>query len=345
MAGKKYRVIQWATGNVGSRALRTIIEHPDLELVGLWVSSDQKAGKDAGELCGLGAVGVKATTSAEDLIALEADCVSYMRQGFDCDETCAILESGKNIVSTLADLNCPAMLDADVRSRLEEACRKGGTSLHSTGSSPGFSTEALAIPLLSMQRRLDLMTIDEFADVSSRNSPEMLFQIMGFGQPMGEYEQRRADSLKSHFGNSMGLIAEAMGLAFDEIEASGEYAAALNTFDIAAGKIEAGTVGAMRTTITGKHAGKPVMRMRLNWYVTRDIDKQGWNLRENGWRVLVEGDTPLNVEITYPVADEDYAAFTPGLTAHRPVNAIPYVCEAEPGIRTTVDLPQVIPHF
>ena len=119
MAGKKYRVIQWATGNVGSRALRTIIEHPDLELVGLWVSSDQKAGKDAGELCGLGAVGVKATTSAEDLIALEADCVSYMRQGFDCDETCAILESGKNIVSTLADLNCPAMLDADVRSRLE----------------------------------------------------------------------------------------------------------------------------------------------------------------------------------------------------------------------------------
>lgn len=345
MTGKTYRVIQWATGNVGSRALRTIIEHPELELVGLWVSSDLKAGKDAGELCGLPPVGVKATTSAEDLIALDADCVSYMRQGFDCDETCAILESGKNIVSTLADLNYPAMLDENVRSRLEQACRRGGTSLYSTGSSPGFSTEALAIPLLSMQRRLDLLTIDEFADVSSRNSPEMLFRIMGFGQPMKEYEQQRADSLKSHFGNSMGLIAEAMGLAFDEIEAKGEYAAARDNVDIAAGRVEAGTVGAMRTTITGKHAGRPVMRMRLNWYVTRDIDKEGWNLRENGWRVLVEGDTPLNVEITYPVAPEDYAAFTPGLTAHRPVNAIPYVCEAEPGIRTTADLPQIIPHF
>jgi len=342
---KIYRVIQWATGNVGSRALRTTIEHPYLELVGLWVSSDEKVGKDAGELCGLDQVGVNATNSVEELLALDADCVLYMRQGFDCDEACAILESGKNIVSTLADLNYPAMLDDGIRSRLEEACRKGGTSLYSTGSSPGFSTEALAIPLLSMQRRLDLITIDEFADVSSRNSPEMLFQIMGFGQPMRAYEQVRADSLKAHFGNSMGQVADAMGLSFDEIVASGEYAAASNHVDIAAGRVEAGTVGAMRTTITGMHAGRPVMRMRLNWYITRDIDQEGWNLRETGWRVLVEGDTPLNVEITYPVAPEDFAAFTPGLTAHRPVNAVPYVCEAEPGLRTTVDLPQIVPVF
>ena len=92
-----YRVIQWATGNVGSRGLRTVIEHPDMELVGLWVSSDAKVGKDAGELAGIAPVGIKATNSAGDLIALEADCVLYMRQGMDVDEVCAILESGKNI--------------------------------------------------------------------------------------------------------------------------------------------------------------------------------------------------------------------------------------------------------
>jgi hypothetical protein len=34
---------------------------------------------------------------------------------------------------------------------------------------------------------------------------------------------------------------------------------------------------------------------------------------------------------------------TPGYTANRAVNAVPYVCAAPPGIRTTVDLPQVIP--
>jgi hypothetical protein len=32
----------------------------------------------------------------------------------------------------------------------------------------------------------------------------------------------------------------------------------------------------------------------------------------------------------------------PGLTAHRAVNAIPVVCAAAPGIRTTAELPQII---
>ncbi len=343
--GRTYRVIQWATGNVGSRALKTVIEHPEYELAGLWVSSAEKAGRDAGELCGLPPTGVKATTSAQDLIALDADCVLYMRQGMDIDEVCAILASGKNISTTRGELSNPAMIAPETRARIEAACREGGTSIYSTGSSPGFSTEALAIPLLSMQRRLDCLTIDEFADISSRNSPEMLFGIMGFAAPMAPFDQRRAEHLKVDFGNSMNVIAEAMGLAFDEIEAMGELSPATRTVEIAAGPIPEGTVGAMRITVTGKHKGQPVLRFRANWYVTTEIAATDWNLRESGWRVVVEGDTPLAVEITYPVAPEDYAAFTPGLTAHRAVNAVPMVCAAEPGIRTTVDMAQVIPRF
>ncbi|HMO69243.1 MAG TPA: dihydrodipicolinate reductase, partial [Novosphingobium sp.] len=80
---KTYRVIQWATGNVGSRALQRVIEHPRLDLVGLWVSSADKVGRDAGALCGLADTGVKATNDAAALIAMEADCVLYMRQGVD----------------------------------------------------------------------------------------------------------------------------------------------------------------------------------------------------------------------------------------------------------------------
>src|SRR2546428_2399166 len=72
-----YRVIQWSTGNVGTFALRCIVGHPELELLGVWVHGPAKAGKDAGELCGLGPVGVRATTDAEALLALDADCVCY----------------------------------------------------------------------------------------------------------------------------------------------------------------------------------------------------------------------------------------------------------------------------
>ena len=345
MAARNYRVIQWATGNVGSRALRAVIEHPRRELVGLWVSSPDKVGKDAGELCGLPPVGIKATGSAAELIALDADCVLYMRQGVDWDEVCAILASGKNIVTTRGEFHYPPLMDPARREAVEAACRQGNSSIYSTGSSPGFITEAMTIPLLSLSRGHELLTIDEFADCSSRNSPEMLFQIMGFGAPMAPYDQRRAEHLKGDFGSTLAQIADAIGLPFEEIEAVGELSPTRETIEIAAGTVEAGTVGAMRITITGKHKGKPVLRFRANWYVTTDIEAQDWSLRDSGWRIRSEGDTPLLVDIHFPVAPEDYAAFTPGLTAHRPVNAIPMVCEAPPGIRTTVDLPHIIPQF
>jgi len=342
----KYRVIQWATGNVGTRALRSVIEHPQMELVGLWVSSAAKVGKDAGDLAGAGhETGVQATNSAADLIALDADCVLYMRQGLDWDELCAILASGKNVITTRGDFHYPAMIAPENRARVEEACREGNSSVYSTGSSPGFITEAFVIPLLSLARRHELLTIDEYADVSSRNSPEMLFQVMGFGQPMAPFDQRRAEHLKGDFGSSLSQIGEAIGLPIDEIEAAGELSATKQTLQIAAGTVEAGTVGAMRTTITCKHKGRDVLRFRANWYVTTDIEDQDWNLRESGWRVQTAGDTPLLVDVHFPVPEEDYAAFTPGLTAHRPVNAIPVVCAAPAGIRTTSDLPQIIPAF
>jgi hypothetical protein len=96
---KVYRVIQWATGNIGTRSLRTVIEHPRMQLVGLYVSSPDKVGKDAGALCGLPPVGLSATNSVDELVALSADCVLYMRQGIDYDEVCRLLASGKNIVT------------------------------------------------------------------------------------------------------------------------------------------------------------------------------------------------------------------------------------------------------
>lgn len=340
---RRYRVIQWATGNVGSQALRMVVDHPDLDLVGLWVSSQAKAGKDAGELTGIAATGVIATNSADELVALDADCVLYMRSGSDIDELCRLLASGKNVVTTTGDFHHPASLEPEARARIEQACRDGGTSLYDTGSSPGFVTEALPIVLLSLSRRLDCLTIDEFGDVSSRNSPDMLFNIMGFGQPMCDYDPGRVEHLKSHFVTSLAQLADAHGIAIDRWEGFGEYSAAKARVEIAAGAIEPGHTAAQRITIQGLRDGKPVLRFRANWYCSREIEHADWDLRESGWRVQVEGDTPLDVNITYPpMTVEQYAAFTPGLTAHRPVNAIPMVCEAPPGIRTTTDLPQVI---
>lgn len=341
-AARPYRVVQWATGNIGTRALRAVVEHPNLTLVGVHVHSEAKAGRDAGELCGLGTLGVKATRSIDEIIALKADCVLYMPQGCNFDELALLLASGANVITTRAEFNDPAALEPAVRERIEDACQRGRSSIHGTGVSPGFITEALPLVLTSIQRRLDCLRIHEFADVSSRNSPEMLFQIMGFGQPsVPAANEGRAQYLGRSFGPSLRVVTAALGLPCDSIEAKGEVATARRDVRIAAGTIEAGTVAAQRTTISALRKGKPIMTFGANWYCSTEVDPD-WALRPTGWHIEVEGDTPLDIEIRSPVPAERWAQVSPNLTAHRPVNAIPYVCAAAPGIRTSVDLPQII---
>ena len=342
MTDRSYRVVHWATGNIGTKSLRAVIDHPRYELVGLYVHSPDKVGKDAGELCGAGATGVVATDSIDDIVKLGADCVLYMQQGCDIDDVCRILESGANIVTTRGEFHRPESMDPVTRQRVEDACAAGGTSIHSTGSSPGFITEALPIVLLSLQRRLNLLQIDEFADLSSRNSPDLLFNVMGFGQDASTVDKRRFQHGAVSFGPSLALVADAIGRPFDTIEPGGEVAVATRDVEIAAGTINAGTVAAQRVIATGMHGGEPVLRFQANWYCTKDVEP-AWDLRETGWRVQVDGDVPLDVNISFPIEPDRYAQMSPGITAHRAVNAVAVVCDAPPGIRTTVELPHVIP--
>ncbi len=330
-------MVQWATGNIGTRSLRAVIEHPHLELAGLWVHSEDKAGRDAGELCGLDPVGVAATNSIDDVLALGADCVLYMPRQLEADEVGALLSAGTNVVTTRGEFHRPASMDPDLRARIEAACAEGGTSIHSTGSSPGFISEAMPLVLTSIQRRLDGLTIDEFADLSERNSPDLLFNIMGFGRAPAAFDEGRLTHGRTSFGPSLELVADALGMPLDGLEASGEVAVVPHDVEIAAGTVPEGTVGAQRLTVAGLRDGRPVLRFRANWYCTTELEP-AWDLRETGWRVVVEGDAPLDVEITMPVALDDMA----GYTANRAVNAVPVVCAAPPGIRTTIDLPQVI---
>ena len=100
MSAPRYRVVQWATGNIGNRALREVIRNPALELVGVLVYDPAKEGVDAGVLCGEEPVGVAATCDRAAIGALAADCVLYMPRRFEIDEVVSLLESGTNVVTT-----------------------------------------------------------------------------------------------------------------------------------------------------------------------------------------------------------------------------------------------------
>jgi 2,4-diaminopentanoate dehydrogenase len=348
MAGegaRPLRVVQWATGNIGTRAMRRVIEHPSLELAGLYVHSPAKAGRDAGELCGLGPIGIAATNSIDDIIALRPDCVLYMPRETSLDDVCRLLQAGINIVTTRGDFCRPASMDALARARVEAACREGAASIYSTGISPGFKTETIPLLLTSVQRRLDHLSIEEYSDVSSRNSPEMLFDIMGFGAEPGPVDPVRLNLLRDSFGPSLQSVADAISLPLDDVTVTGQQGIARRDTRIAAGLVRAGTVAATRSIVSGLRRGMPLLTFSATWYVTADVQTdpgEHWKFRSGGWHVTVRGDVPLDVSVSYPVAPEDYAGMTPNLTAHGPVNAIAFVCAAPPGIRTTADLPHII---
>ena len=321
-----YRVIQWATGTIGRRALTVSLEHPDLEVVGVRVYDPAKVGEDIGTLAGLEPVGVAASDDVDALVAMDADCVLHMPSRCDVDELCRLLASGKNVVSTCSEFVQPRYgLADDVLAQLEAACEAGGTSLFATGSSPGFISDVLPMALLFVQRSLRTLVIEEFADLSQRPSPKLLFEVMGMGRRPGAVDERRAAHLGASFGPSLQALAARVGLPTDRVDAQAEVAVATKPITIAAGD-----------TVR--------ISFRATWYCT-DVLEPAWPLGATGWRVTVDGDAPFTVELPFPITTEQLAAVTPGYTAHPAVNAVAAVCEARPGVLTTADLPVIVPRL
>lgn len=338
---RRIRVVQWATGTVGVFAMRGVLEHPDMELVGVKVYSAAKEGVDAGTLCGLPATGVLATRDVDAILALKPDCILYMPASTDLDDVCRILESGIDIVTTRAEFFNPEMMNRQVRDRVEAACSTGNATIHATGSSPGFITEALPISLLSLARRLDFLSIEEFANCREGCSDEMLTGLMGFGDTPEQFAGRHCPE-HVVFQHSMGLLAEAIGLPLERFETTIEAACCRRATPLHQSVIPAGTIGGMRVGVTGMHDGKPLMRFRSNWFVTTDLEPSWELLDTDGWRVVIEGDTPLDLTIRLPMPLEEHFRASGRYTAHRPVNAIPYVIAAPAGIVPTTRLPQVV---
>jgi 4-hydroxy-tetrahydrodipicolinate reductase len=343
---KVYRVVQWATGRIGTVSLRELIRSPQFELVGVFVHSAAKDGKDAGELCGLPPVGVKATTVIDKIIALKPDCVVAFQEGANLDSVCKFLEAGINIATSRVDYLEPDRMDPEVRRRTEAACLAGGASIHTSGASPGFASEILPLAATSMSRQMVCMTIDEFADIPASCPDVQVVDGMGFGSAItGAFNP---DLLHHHahgFMQSVNVIAKALGIELDDMKVFGEMAGAKERFLLPGGTpIEKGTLAAQRITIDGIRDGKPLIRYRINWYTTLQID-QPWKLRENGWRLVVEGDTPVEINVTFPVTKENGPTAMAGITAYPVINAVPYVVAAEPGIRRTYELPIVVPRM
>ncbi|MBX3314582.1 MAG: hypothetical protein KF906_09700 [Actinobacteria bacterium] len=343
------RVVQWATGTVDIHAVPAIAAHPDLDLVGLWVHSDAKAGRDAGELCGGPPLGVVATQDADALLDLGPDAVCYtansdLRPDGVVDDVCRILTSGANVVSTsFVPLLHPAHAGPGILDRLEAACQEGGTSFYTSGIDPGFGNSGITIHALALCRDVRSVRMMEIVNYATWDNPFTMFEIMGFGKPDPSHSLLLAPgSTTLAWGPVLHLVADAIGLTLDDVVERHEVLTADEDFEIASGPIPAGTVSGMRFEIVGKVDGEERIVVE---HVTRlrDDDAPDWP-QGDGYRIHVEGEPHVDLELklSSDLGDHNHAGCL--ATAMHVINAIPAVVAASPGVKTVLDLPVYSAH-
>ncbi|MBL8778884.1 MAG: hypothetical protein JNK12_23335 [Acidimicrobiales bacterium] len=341
-----YRVIQWATGNVGRAAIEGIAAHPELELVGCWVSSGAKAGRDAGEIAGIDALGVTATTDKQAIYDLDADCVVYSPMLADEADVHAILASGKNLVTPVGWVYPFKSTDL---AALEGVCRQAEVTLHGTGIHPGGITERFPLMLSSLCTGIRHVRAEEFSDIRSYATEFVVREIMMFGKTAEQAAASgMADLLGHGFCQSIDMIADAMGWELDdEKRVVHETAVATAPIDTPVGVLETGTVAAQRFRWQGTVDGQPVITAAVNWLMGEEHLDPPWDFGPEGQRfeIAFDADPPLSVTFhgIHPATLDEGIERNAGIvaTAMHCVNAVPYVCAAEPGIKTYLDLPLI----
>ena len=347
------RVVVWSTGGVGANAIDAISRRPDMKLVGVWVHSPDKVGKDAGELAGGEPIGIEATNDGDALIALKPDCVVYAASGPERDAAAVrdylrLLAAGINIVSTSSTslVYPPAYFAPDWYNQLDAAATAGGASFYASGIFPGFASDQFALLMTTQSRNIRSITASEVALNDHYPVADVMMDGMGFGRPLDfEPMLKTPRFIEIAWKAPIHLMAKGLGVEIEEVRGYLDRQLSDRDIEVAFGTIPAGTCGAVRTRAAGVVNGREAIVIEHIIRMARDVAPE-WPRSECDatYRVDVVGDPDIHCELTLGEAEghgAGRAAMTS--TAMRVVNAIPYVVDAPPGLLSSLDIPMTLP--
>lgn len=341
-----YKVIQWSTGNVGKGIIRAVADRANLELAGVLVFSDEKNGVDAGELADIDPMGVKATTSIDEIVATDADVVMHTplpslvyndHLEADLDHFCRLLEAGKNVITTVGYMY-PKIHGPEVVKRLEEACARGNSSFHGTGVNPGWVGDVLPLTMSGCSKTIHQVYTCEISSFQDYPSPEIIFEVMGFSKTDAEFDKniaRQAHWLNGLFRENIQMVADGLEIELDEIVDSLERSYAPTDLDSASGRVPKGTIAGQHYKWAGMHKGHEAIVHETFWRI-HDSVSPDWPSGPHC--IEIKGEGNMKLEFEWGLLGEDILLST-GMHG---LNAIPMVCDAAPGIQTLLDLPWVM---
>jgi hypothetical protein len=335
-----YRVVQWATGTIGKTCLRAVLDHPDLALAGLYVYSDRKAGLDAGTIAGYPLTNIIATRDIGEILALDADVVIHTArlqlpyEQHDAD-VCALLRSGKNVITTAGD-HYPAAHGPARLAMFDGAAKAGGVTLLGTGVNPGYMLERLVLGLTGMCVDVARIEVTELINAATLPDPDFVFTVMGMGSDPARLDLR-AGPLATLFGKLYGeaitFVCDRMNVALDQIRPDHSVVPAEHDLHVSAGLIPAGAVAATHWRWHAISRGRQFLTLSVIW--TMDDELAGY-AGPHHWRVDVTGlpDLHLTLDMADPPDTGRRTKAGQYMTAGAVVNAIPAVVAAPPGVLT-----------
>lgn len=338
------RLVQWTTGNISREAVKGILERPDrFELVGVFAYSEDKVGKDLGELCGLDRVlGVVATNDIAEIIALEPDCVVHMPLHPNVDHMVQLLRAGINIATTAHFMSGRAYGEED-RARLQAAAVEGGASLFGSGINPGYA-QYLAATATNVCRSVNHVRIVESFDIGSWAADANQDEI-GWGRPAGDPGHAAdIEHATIPFGDTCEALAGMLDLELDDIRCDVEFAHAVRDLDVPGRDVRTGSVAGVYARWIGSAAGHDVVECAVRWTVSPYIEPS-WEIAM-AYQIEVRGypNVTVRAEVLPDIGSmsmDEMVGMGSVITAMPLVHAIPSVVAARPGIVGYEDLTSV----
>jgi hypothetical protein len=340
-----YRVVHQGTGYAGVTCLKLLAQQPQLELVGQYVTTPGKVGKDPAEFYGGKPTGVKATNNLDEIFALKPDCLTYFadsvqRERESIEDLIPFLERGINCISISGwRLGHPKAMEPDLLEKIEAACRKGNSSVFYTCADPGWATSDLAIAALATANRVDEVRVLELGYFLNYTAEYASREYFGFGKPMGHIpELVTGGFIEEMWTPTILRIADALDVEIDEFVTVYETAPAAEDIQTGFGLVEKGTAAVVRFELQGRKQGRNVVVVE---HVDRLTDNligpaKNWKVpfgpQHHGYQVEITGDPTFTIEMNFPSG---------GPFICMPViNAIPAVCEAPAGLLTPLQVPR-----
>lgn len=324
----KIRVIQYGVGPIGAGMVRLMAQKPELKIIGAIDIDPNKAGKDLGQVAGVGRdLGVTISNDAAAVLEQHADVVvhttsSYLKsveaQLLDC------LNAEMHVVSTCEELSYPFRKHPDLSRRLDKAAQDNGVVILGTGVNPGFAMDKLILTLATACQDVRSATAHRIVNASKRRQP--LQAKIGSGLTVEEFHQKVRDGIIKHHGlpESVGMVADSLALPVDDITEVIEPVVATERvvtdyFDVPEGRV----VGVRQVARGTDSSGKEYVNLKLEMYLGAPDSIDSAN---------IEGTPNLTMKVPGGIhGDLATAAIT--------VNCIPALFEMRPGLRTSKDTP------